>query len=318
MTRKVAYKVRIDDLEFTSGVTSIRCESGLTGGVNFCELRFAPGGEDLFTKAGKNNSVCVELGYDELFTVFTGSAVRMSKTHETIQVVALSCFSTILQTHANLTYEGFHAGEMISDVLEKYKISEEKIETGISYPTYYFSDRSSLFSQIKTLALYSGFDFYATVTDQAVLAKYKASKVHKIHYGKEIISYEVRSDREQPQGVAVYGMSPAGSFGSDAYSWISHKEVIGRAGDPESENTSLVEPSLRDDASVEKAAKAVADKKAMVDFGELKIPGRSSIQLGEAVAIIGLNGGEGHKIKSIKHHVSREKGFVTTLNWEGK
>lgn len=318
----VSHKITIGSAQYTSAdhtrLVDMQARPALDVPVNTCRLVLAPP-DDLSVATA--DEVTVEIGYDDnLELIFTGIAGAVDWGIESVSIEAVGSVQRLLAARLNHFYEKPKAGDIVSDVLSRFGLSSGNVESGIDFPAYVLGENQPAYDHLRTLAQQCGFDLYADTEDKVVFAAYRAASTHAFEYGKNILALEADERAVPVTGVEVYGESPAShGQGTEAYSWLTKKEVKGSAGDTSGIVQRFTDPTactLEAAGQMAKAAFAVAGVKRR---GVMKVLGAPAVKLGDAVKISGMpvesqNGT--FKVTGIQHRINVKNGFLTSIRYE--
>lgn len=321
---QVNHKITIGSAVFKSGARTrlidLRSSAALDIPVNTCRLVFSPPDH---LSLSPEDPVTVELGYeDNLSLVFSGIVGAVDWGIDRVTIHAISSFQKLLVASFNLFYEKAKAGDIVSDVIDRLKLSSGKVDSGLEFPAYALGDNRQTSDYLRFLAGQCGFDFYADTSDQAVFAAYQPSETHECQYGRNILTFTAEDPAPSVTGVEIYGESPS-SFGqgAESYSWLTKQEVQGKAGETSGIVKRVADPTVRTQETASKIATALLEKKTQKRRGSLRVLGMAAIKLGDAVKVSGLpvasqNGT--FKVTRVQQILNSRQGFYTVIDWEEK
>lgn len=265
----------------------------------------------------------VDLGYeDALTTVFAGHVESIERSFTEVKIFALSPMIRLLNKRVNQPFLKMSIEQIVKNLAQDSGLDAETDSSGIDLDAYYVDRSRNAYEVIKELAEVCGFDVYMTPESKLVFKKYNPKEKHTFEYKKDIISIEAESAEPAIGSVTVYGESPSSQKGSDSVSWISKDDVSGSA---QGENggggtLEMVDSSLRDQDSANKAAQARLKMLSDSRFFAFTVVGSPLVKLGDAVVLKGFKedvfNGE-FKVTHIEHHFSTEEGFTTLIECEG-
>ena len=321
---EISYKITIGSKSLQAGdltrLIDLRTSASLNIPANTCRLVLSPP-DDL--SCAPEDQVTVELGYkDNLSKIFSGTVDSVEWDIDRVRIRATSSFQKLLASNFNLLYEKSKAGDIVSDVAGRLKLSSGKVEKGIEFPVYVLGDSCSVYEHLRSLARQCGFDLYADPQDQVVFARYSPAKTHKFEYGVNILSLGTEAPTTSLSGVEIYGESPT-SFGqgADAYSWLTKQDVQGKAGNTSGVVKRIADPTARTLEAASQIATAVLAAEVPKQRGTLKVLGTPEVKLGEAIKIgkMPLSSQNGtFKVIEIRHILNRQQGFCSLIYWEEK
>lgn len=317
----MVHKITIGNNEHSTASGSrlvfLQSKASLDAPVNVCRMILAPP-QDLRIAVG--DPVRAELGDDtQLEPVFTGKVVRRALGIEGVTVDAAGSFQYLLASNFNLVYEKSKAGEIVSDLAGRTGVTTEAVDGGVEFPAYALGDERAAYEHLRHFADLCGFDLYADREDKLIFAPYRPLSTHAFAYGVNILSCVLDERTPAFAGVEVYGESPSSlGQGADAYSWMTKQEVKGSAGSADGLLLRVREPAIKDVDTAGSAAQALLEKISVAKSGRLVAIGCPEAGLGDGLLISGmpdssLNGE--YKITGVMHRVSKQQGFLTTLEW---
>lgn len=318
---QVNHQITIGSTTYTARerfhLIDFQSRAGLNIPVNHCRICLTS--PQSLTIAA-SDPVSVKLGYgSDAALVFTGMVESVEWQWDRVTVYGSSRFRSLTAAHFNLLYEQPQAGDIVKDVAQRLQMAIATVDNGWKFPVYALGNQISAYDQLQRLADQCGFDFYATVEDKLVFAKYSPAHTHRFTYGDQILSATLDQPSPRITGVEIYGESPISQGqGEQAYSWLTKKEVKGTAGS----NNCLLQwdnPTARTQAIADNIAQALLTRKQQKQRGQLKVVGTSQVQLGHAIAINKLpldqqNGS--FKVIGVTHRLNCHQGFYTLINWE--
>jgi hypothetical protein len=285
--------------------------------VNHCRIRLTSPGH---LTIAASDPVSVKLGYgSDAALVFTGMVESVEWQCDHVTVYGSGSFRALTVAHFNLLYEQSQAGEIVKDVTQRLDLAIARVDNGWKFPVYALGHQISAYDQLRVLADQCGLDFYATVEDKLVFARYNPARTHRFTYGDQILGATLDQPAPRITGVEVYGESPSSQGqGEQAYSWLTKKEVKGLAGSG-SYRLQLDNPTARTQAIADNIAQTLLTRQQQKQRGQLKVVGAPQVQLGDAIAISKLpldqqNGS--FKVIGVIHRLNCYQGFYTLINWE--
>jgi phage protein D len=299
-----------------TALVSLTTEADLAIPVNTCRLVVAHP-----PTLAVGDAVEVKLGYDgTLQTVFKGEVAHLHWVFWGLEVEAVSHLWRLTTTYLNLLFEKSTAKAIVQDAAKRCQVSVDKATDGIQFPVYALGDQISVWDHLRHLAERCGFDLYGDRADKLVFAPYQPSQTHELTYGVDILAYHW-SQRPSPlSGVEIYGESPASQGqGDKAYSWLTKKEVKGSSGNRNGTVLHRVEPTARTQAIAGTIATALLKAHQGQQQGWIEGLGNPAAGLGDRLSLDKLptaahNGR--YKITGVRHRLSQQRGFCTTLQWQ--
>ena len=317
----VGHKIRIGSEVYSSKdhtrLIELRSSASLDVPVNDCHLVLAPlDGLNI----SPEDRVSVELGYEgDLALVFTGTVNSADWEIGRVILHAVGSFQLLVNARFNRFYERSNATAIVLDVIESFDLSRGRIEFGLMLPSYALGEGESAYDHLKDLAGKCGFDLYADAEDRVVFGSYTPFSMHRFQYGVNILSFALEEGNVPVTGVEVYGESPASrGQGPLAYSWLTKKEVKGKAGDDLGVVKRFSDPTAKTLSATDQIAEAALSAQSAKRRGVMKVLGAPEVKLGDAVLISGmpqrsLNGV--YKITGVKHILRKATGYTTTIHW---
>lgn len=263
----------------------------------------------------------VELGVgDERQVVFTGQVQAVKRELRGLTIHCQSRLSALVNSHMNKLYEKQKAGEIVSDLAGLVEVETGQVENGFQFPVYVLADAETLFDHVLALARRNGFDCYADAEDKLVFAPFAGQTVHRLQYGVNILDGRAETAPEVVSGVEVYGESPSSlGQGSEAYSWLTKKEVKGSAGTAAGTTLRLADPALKDLDTAGLVAQALFQQLSRRKSGQVRVPGLPAVQLGDAIQLQDMPDGglDGlYQVTAVCHQLNKRSGFVTTIHYQ--
>lgn len=274
-------------------------------------------------RPARDDETKIELGYadDGGFTsVIKGKVVTVEPNLITTRIAGFSGADALLRMFVNQTYESKTAGAIVRDLADKARIAVATAEDGIKFPAYVIDGRRSVYLHMHELAELCGFDVYINTDGKLVFEKFLSGKtVHVFEFAKHIVALDVDRTPALAGLVEVWGESPAGSRGEDAWAWLT-TDFSGSRGSTGSGALLLRErPALR----TKEAARAAASA-ALIDInrrtvrGRVKTFGRPEVKLGDAIRFRGLADDSLNtffQVRSVSHRITKVEGFTTTVGF---
>jgi phage protein D len=318
---QVNHQLTIGSAVFKSGdrtrLVDLRSSAALDIPVNTCRIVLKPP-DDLAIAA--DDLVKVELGDTSLSLVFTGKVNTVDWQIDRVIIHAAGAFQRLLSARFNLVYEKSKAGDIVSDVSDRLKLSSGTVDSGVEFPAYALGDSDTSYNHLRRLAQQCGFDFYADTQDQVIFTKFHPAETHDFQYGVNIIALSSQQPAAQITGVEVYGESPT-SFGqgSEAYPWFTKKDVQGKAGDASGLVRRWVDPTARTLDLAGQIATALLETQVQKQQGILQVLGTAAVKLGDAIKISGMpvaaqNGV--FRVIQVIQTLNASRGFCTSIYWE--
>ena len=314
----VGHKITIGQATYSTTdhtrLTALRVQSALDVPVNAARIALAPPDG---LNAEPDDDVAIELGYDDqLELVFTGKVDQVEARFDELVVYAAGSFRKLLAARFNLLYEKSKAGDVVSDLAGRLDVSTGSVEDGPEYPFLALSGSETAYGGLQRLAERCGFDLYADAEDRLVFARYAAAETVDLQFGVNVLSVQVENRNPLVKGAAVYGESPASlGQGSDAASWLTKKEVSGKAGDSGGLALELFDATARTQDMAAQAAQAV-----LAAVGKrrctLRALGAPAAQLGGAVKVSGMPSDAQNgrfKLIGVEHRLDRRRGFISIM-----
>ncbi|MFG6102182.1 hypothetical protein U2F10_08025 [Leptothoe sp. EHU-05/26/07-4] len=318
--QSIIHEIIVDSISYASThLLSLHSHASLLTPTHHCHIILSTPSD---LAPSSNAPITIALGYNNTtIPIFTGTAHTINHGIDHITIEALSTFHTLTTTHLNLLYEKPTAGDIVKDIAQsRLNLKTAKIENGLTFPTYTIGDQQSTYDHLTHLAHQCNFDLYANTDDKLVFAKYNPTTTHTLTYGNNILNYHQAQPAPNITAVEVYGESPASQGqGDQAYSWLTKKDVKGTAGGGTGTKLRIADPTARTQAVANKVAQALLAQKQQKQRGQVRVLGDSNIKLGDAIKIEKMPQDQHNgtfKITGVAHHLSRRKGFYTTIDWE--
>jgi phage protein D len=321
---KPVYKLTIgttaidSDSDLAAPVVSIQVEVDMD--VPASRLAVTLGNADGLT-AAEEDPISVEFGYagEGTSAVFEGTVGAVKSDVTTWQVEGLSPMTALLDLRLHQTYEKQTAGDIVSDLAGQAELAMGDTQDGIEFPIYVVDDSKNGYEHARILAKKCGFDLYLDTENKLMFKPFeKTSADHTFEYGVNILDMKRRQEKPTYQRVEVWGESPSSSEGEDAVSWLtkSPSDFMGQAGSGEP-LLLIKDRSIRTKAAAETCAQArlrQIERRALT--GTVTVLGAPGVKLGDAIEIKGMSDADGtYQVRRVCHHLSKTKGFVTTVGW---
>ena len=276
------------------------------------------GVDDNTLKIKEGDDAIVELGYEgELKKVFTGSVDNVIPALSTLRVKGLNYASKLLELRMNKVFEKQTAGKIVSDIAKAAGVKEDTVKPGISFPYYVIDDSKNSYEHIKLLSMLSGFDVFMTNENKLVFNLQEKKDTHTLEYGVNIIEADYDEDRPMINFVNVQGESPSSFKGADTSHWLTKKSVDGQSGS--GSGLLIKNPAIRDKDTSAKVAKSILDEILRSLSGTLKTVGNADVKLNDTIQVKGMSNSKMNgefQVRSVEHHMSKSKGFTTTIGWK--
>ncbi len=317
----VAYTITAGSTTFSSqrdrSLRKIDVHASMKVPANLClvQLSYA---QDISASVG--DAFTVALGDSQQETqVFSGVIVAINFALEHVTIEAASIFDRLLHHSANLVHEQSSAGDIVTALLGSQQIPTASIEDGNSFTSYRVDQRRNLWQACQQLAIYAGFDFYANHNDEAEFKAFNAAEQHDIHYGVNLLNFNVHQSTPIAESIQVSGESPVGQGESnDASSWLTKKDVQGAAGGSASTLRYKIPVATNKDMAMS-MAEAIFTPAKIKTTGSVTCIGLSQAKLGDALNFVDLPHGQIRgeaKIVDIHHRLDQQRGYISRFHWE--
>lgn len=321
---RVEHSIALGGASLSAGAGSRLLElelgASLATPVNWCRLTLAAEG----TPAAKpGDPLLVELGYDGATSqVFSGAVESCAFELGALTIEAYGGALALARLFPNALYEQQSAGAIAKDLLGAAGLSAGAVEDGLTFATYALSGQSSALAHLRDLARRCGFELYADRQDKLHFKAHAPAATHELAYGRQLLAFSGAPLSPAADGVEVYGASPAGQGqGEAASSWLSKKEVKGSAGKSAGRVLRLSDAAAR----TQDQAKAIAGNRlaalAATARGTATALGDPALAPGDDVRFAGLAESAfnaAFRITAVRHRLSRRRGFVSEIGWEGR
>lgn len=277
-------------------------------------------------RPAKGDQAAIELGYADnggLTRVLSGTLETVEPNLTTRRLVVHSAAAKLLRSFADTTHENKTAGDIVRELAAAAGISVAQADAGISFPAYVIDGRRSAWQHLRELADLCGFDLYLNPAEELVFQRFGTGRtVHVFDFARDVLALEQLQTPPRAVTVEVWGESPTGSEGEDAWGWLT-KDFSGSKGSAGSGAPTLLlaRPVLRTAAAAQSAADALhtsVQRRAI--RGRLLVLGNPAVQLGDAIRLqqnpeAELNGS--FQVRSVTHRISKAKGFTTLIGFRG-
>jgi len=272
----------------------------------------------------KKDSASIELGYeDNLEKNFEGIIDRIIPSITHVAINGISPFSSLLALRKDTTRLNQKSGDIIKYLSGEAGIGTAKIEDGFELPYYVVDSRKNAYEHCLGLAKRNGFDLYCDEEGKLVFRKFnKTNADHTFTYAKNILYVQVISSDPIYEGAVVFGESPAGSKGKDAWCWFIKDFTPNSGSEGKKEKSVLIQ-----DATIRIKEAATAYAKAKTDilrkksvFGFATVPGYPQIRLGDAVEFKECPQDELNQlfqVRRVRHMLNKNIGFITEIGFCG-
>lgn len=226
-------------------------------------------------------------------------------------------------TRINQVYQSQTLRQIAVDLAHQSGVDVGDVETGQTYPYFVVHESKTVLKHIQELAMREGMDLYFDTDNKLTMKAFnKTSADHTFHYGINIL--DLYMDRHQPMSghLLIYGESPSSNQGSDTWHWLvkdlkPFRSEVGKG----SERLGITDGAVRTKDAADSLAKSkLGAMKDQATAGRLKILGNPTVQLGDAIEIMGVPKPELNglfKVVSVRHRYSKQRGFVTTVGFTG-
>jgi hypothetical protein len=266
----------------------------------------------------------VELGYagnGSFSQVFHGYVDVVEAGLLTRRLTMTSTARALARSFVDETYEGQTAGAIVRDLASRAKIGTATIDDGITFPAYVIDSRRPALAHVRDLAALSGTDAYTDGDGKLIFQAFTTGNViHDIDYAKQILTLDVDRWAGTDAEVTAWGESPTGTAGADAWGWLI-KDFSSSAGRAGSGTPAFVleRAALRTaDAAATAASAALREFERRAVQGQVAMPGRPEVKLGDAVRLrnVPIGGSNGtYQVRRVAHRVTKDTGFTTTVSF---
>jgi phage protein D len=276
-------------------------------------------------KPSRDDTAKIALGYtddDELTQVMAGTVATVEPNLATTRVVAHAGSAALLRTFVDQTFEGKAAGDIIRDLAKRAGVEVATASDGINFPAYVVDGRRSVQHHMQDIADFCGFDLYVDSDGKLVFEKMgDGNTVHVLEFGKDVLDVDIRQNPARAASVEVWGESPTGSHGDEAWPWLI-KDFSSSKGSAGSGAAFLLErPVLRTHAAAQTAAEAALTTiQRRTRRGYVRTVGNPKVKLGDAVRLRAnptdsLN--STYHVRRVTHRITKLRGFTTTIGVRG-
>jgi phage protein D len=271
-----------------------------------------------------DDKAAVELGYADnggTKQVIAGNVVRVEPGITRNRVIGYTAAQKLLRMFTNKTYESKTAGAIVSDLCKQASVDVATSDDGITFPAYVVDGRRSFYRHIADLADLCGFDIYFNSDGKLVFEKFQTGKtVHIFEFAKHVLELKAKWASPQAASVSVFGESPTGNSGSDAWPWLtadfSGSKGTAGSGTPE---LLLERSALRTHDAAQAAADAAQTRiQRQTLQGWVLTTGRPQVKLGDAVQFRSMPDASLNKnfqVRSVVHSITKSRGFTTRVGF---
>jgi phage protein D len=269
--------------------------------------------------------------------VFTGEALSIKATPETLFVMAVDGLAKLERAPATGAYKDKTAGAIAKDILAQAGLDAGTIEEGPRFASYALGKAPRAMRHIERLAEQAGFIVYGDGDGRAhFVAPRSGGADATIEYTKHVLNVELTATASAFDGVVVWGEGAAGAKGADKAHWLvtslaslSGKAAIGADGSINAASAGKRPLTVRDGA-VRAAADASDQAKARMSAlaarairGSIEILGDPERKPGDLVelhgapkahAVSALIQGVSFWVHRVRHTLTTSRGFVTRLD----
>ncbi len=255
----------------------------------------------------------VELGYEgELTRVFTGTVTGVTHGPSRFSVQALGGQDLLMRTRVDRSFQAQSAGEIFQALAGEAGAVVSRAEDGVTLSFYLADSSVNCFEHALRLGFHGGCDLYCDADGGLVFAPLPApAQPRTLSFGAELIRASLH--RTSPVSMPQYlPESPASSGGEDTWLAKDNSGALAEAG--EGAPRLGYSPLMR----TQEHAQAAADthwERLLRDSsrGGVELVGLPGLQLGDAVQIEDLPGGEGglYQVLAVEHRFDFRRGFRT-------
>jgi hypothetical protein len=271
-----------------------------------------------------HDDATIELGYaddGDYLQVFKGSVDALDASLLLREVQVLSPLRLLQRLSVDQSYRGQTAGQIVRDLAGRAKVEIALADDGIAFPVYVVDSRRPALRHIRDLAALCGFDVYADRDGKLVFQSFgTGNTVHDVDYGKQVIELGIDREGDADVTVTAWGESPTASAGADAWGWLT-KDFSGSSGSAGhgSRPILLENTALRTAGAAATAASArlrAAQRRRV--RGQVLMPGRAEVGLGDAVRLRGVpvGGFDGtYQVRRVVHRITKAGGYTTRVGF---
>jgi phage protein D len=269
----------------------------------------------------QGDDLVVELGYagDPLVRVLTGTVTGVEAGLETALITGHGAGAGLVRSRVDRTFLAKSAGAIVRALAQDAQVTVGRAEDGVTLPAYVIDGRRSLYAHVCDLADLSGFDAYVDPDGALVFERFAGGRtVHALEFAKHILALEGFQQAPRAGVVEAWGVGGGAGRGGEAWAWLV--KDFGPTKGTEGQGTPkllLERPAIRTAAVASAAARGLAaEVRRNALRGRLRLAGRPSIRLGDAVRVrdtpdSALN--VSFQVRGIAHRLTKHSGFTTTL-----
>lgn len=315
----------------------IQVELGMDGAGGWCSVELA--GAD-FAPVQPGEAVHIKLdGGQGLVSVFTGAAEAVETTATTQRIKASDALTKLARIEVEAAYAEVHADFIIKDLLSKAGAKPGTVAKGPNLPSYLVHRGPRALGHLRKLAQLCGADLYTDGAGAVHCAVPRTGSAdHSFNYGENIIVMALQRAQPAYDSVEVWGEGAASSAGADKAHWlctdlsgVSGKAALDASGHVVAGKLGKQPIRIRDGAIRSGgAAQDVASARMTAIAagwirGRMEVFGTPAVMPGDLIGLKKLpathaasrllEGGRALRVRSVRHVLDRERGFVTRLEF---
>jgi hypothetical protein len=257
-------------------------------------------------------------------TVLTAESLVIQSTFGQTTITARTGMQKLASTRLNQVYQNYSLGQVVQDLCGQADVATGNVATGSTYPYLVVHESKNLLRTIRELAAREGMEVYFDTENKLIVQKFaKTEADHTLYYGIDLLNLEVFNYQPLADHLLVYGESPASNQGSDAWHWLVKdlspcRSEVGQG----AKTLALQDGAVRTkDAADAAAAAKFGAMKDQAASGRLKILGKPTVQVGDAVTLKNVPKPEMNglfKVISVRHVYNKREGYVTYVGFSGQ
>jgi len=318
-----AYQLRIGGLQLSSAagsaVLSLRVQRDKYGGAGEAQITLGAGHG---LEVALEDPVQLELGWGQnTEPVFTGRVAAIEPAYGFgAPRLLLTAFDPLMRLMRSprkpRSFENQTPGDIVKAHARDAGVGIGTVQDGPRL-AHALLHRQSAYQQCRALAERCGFDLYAGADGKLQFARFaRRSADAVLQHGIDLLELS-RSRVAALAGVTVVPESPASSAGDETSTWLVKDPSAHAATAGDADTLTLSDPLLRTRAGAQLAAQSWLGSRWRGGTARALLPGRPSLQLGQAVELRGLPeaGLDGvYELLALQHRLDVLRGFGTRLS----
>lgn len=242
--------------------------------------------------------------------VLTGAVAARRQRDGAMELEVLDAGGPLSRARKTLTFEDSSVDDIVAQLAQEVGLDVQS-DAGDLLPIHYVSAARPIWDHLRDLARLTGRDLHVDPEGRLLFLQASAGAQHEVRYGAELMAWDVAAtDAPAALTFAPHGGEAAGG------SW--HHIGADPLGD--APGLAQVVGGFSSQALADTATEADATRVARAQVnGNVMVTGNAGLRPGDNLTVTGVPGGdpEPMRIRTVRHMLNGEVGFVTHLAVEG-